>query len=70
MDGFSKEVMFGIVDVLTLLRTSAVGTGTSVGRVLGVTGGSTVPCPIKIIIFVLGEHADRLFLKTAVELPW
>lgn len=53
---------------LTLLGTSAVHTGPSVGCVLGVPGGSTVPRPIKIIVFVLSEHADGLLLETAVEL--
>lgn len=55
---------------LTLLRTTAVSTGPGVGCVLGVAGGSTVPRPIKIIVLVLGEHADGLLFKAAVELSW
>lgn len=47
-----------------------VSAGTGVGCVLGVAGGGTVPRPVKVIVLVLGEHADGLFLKAAVELSW
>lgn len=29
-----------------------------------------MPRPVKIIVFVLGEHADGLVLEAAVELSW
>lgn len=58
------------LDPLTLLRSSVVRAGAGVGCVLCVPGGGAVPRPIKIIVLVLGKHADRLFLKAAVELPW
>lgn len=56
--------------LLTLLGTAAVTAGPGVGCILRVAGGSAVPRPIKIIILVLGEHADGLLLKAAVELSW
>lgn len=67
-EGFSERLR--LLKLLTLLGTTAVTTGPGVGRILGIAGSSAVPRPIKIIILVLGEHADGLLLKAAVELSW
>lgn len=55
---------------LTLLWTGVVTTGPSVGCILGIAGGGTVPRPVKVIVLVLGKHADGLVLEAAVELSW
>lgn len=57
-------------ELLTLLGATVITTRASVGCILGVAGGCTVSRPVKIIILVLGEHADGLLLKAAVELSW
>lgn len=59
-----------VFKLLTLLGTASVTAGPGVGCVLCITGGGAVPRPIKIIILVLGEHADGLLLEAAVELSW
>lgn len=51
-----------------MLGTGAVHAGPGVGGVLGVPGGGAVPRPVKVVVLVLGEHADGLLLEAAVEL--
>lgn len=54
--------------ILTLFGPSSVATRSSVGRVLGVPCGGAVSRPVKLVVLVLNEQADRFLLKAAVKL--
>lgn len=58
-----------LVGTQTLFRTAAVSAGSCIGGVFGVTRGGAMSCPIKVVILVLGKHANGLLLKAAVKFP-